>query len=62
MERKRLLYLVSSDPLVSPFDVNMAYDAGFDAVIPYDSIDASSVVARGVAVKGRSRRRSAYSA
>jgi len=43
VERKRLLYLVSSDPLVSPFDVNMAYDAGFDAVIPYASIDASMV-------------------
>src|SRR5439155_1675179 len=33
MERKRLLYLVSSDPRVSPFDINMAYDAGFDAVV-----------------------------
>src|SRR2546425_6378659 len=43
MERKRLLYLVSSDPRVSPFDINMAYDAGFDAVIPYASIDVGMV-------------------
>ena len=35
MERKRLLYLVSSDPLVSPFDVNMAADAGYQLVVPY---------------------------
>ncbi len=43
MERKNLLYLVSSDPHVSPFDINMAYDAGFDAVIPYAGMAASAV-------------------
>ncbi len=43
MERKRLLYLVSSDRRVSPFDINMAYDAGFDAVIPYAGVDVSAV-------------------
>ena len=43
MERKRLLYLISADARVSPFDVNMAYDAGFDAVIPYAGVDASDV-------------------
>ncbi len=43
MERKRLLYLISSDPQVSPFDINMAYDAGFDAVIPYASVAVSAV-------------------
>jgi methylene-tetrahydromethanopterin dehydrogenase len=42
-ERKHLLYLVSSDPRVSPFDINMAYDAGFHAVIPYASIDVGAV-------------------
>ena len=45
MERKRLLYLVSSDPRVSPFDINMAYDAGFDAVVPYASVDVKTVPA-----------------
>src|SRR5256885_11857010 len=43
MERKRLLYLVSSDPCVSPFDINMAYDAGFDAVVPYASVEVGAV-------------------
>ena len=43
MERKNLLYLVSSDPHVSPFDINMAYDAGFDAVIPYAGMAVSAV-------------------
>jgi methylene-tetrahydromethanopterin dehydrogenase len=43
MGKKRLLYLVSTDPHVSPFDVNMAYDAGFDAVIPYGRITAADV-------------------
>ena len=43
MERKRLLYLISADARVSPFDINMAYDAGFDAVIPYASVDAADV-------------------
>lgn len=43
MGRKHLLYLVSSDPQVSPFDVNMAYDAGFDAVIPYAGVAVSAV-------------------
>jgi len=43
VERKRLLYIVASDPRVSPFDVNMAYDAGFDAVIPYAGVPAAAV-------------------
>jgi methylene-tetrahydromethanopterin dehydrogenase len=43
VERKRLLYLVSSDPQVSPFDINMAYDAGFDAVIPYAGVAVPAV-------------------
>jgi methylene-tetrahydromethanopterin dehydrogenase len=43
VERKRLLYLVSADARVSPFDINMAYDAGFDAVIPYAGVAVSEV-------------------
>jgi methylene-tetrahydromethanopterin dehydrogenase len=42
-ERRRLLYLISSDARVSPFDINMAYDAGFDAVIPYAGVEAPAV-------------------
>ncbi len=43
MERKRLLYLVASDPRVSPFDINMAYDAGFDVVVPYAQVEIGAV-------------------
>jgi methylene-tetrahydromethanopterin dehydrogenase len=41
--RKRLVYIVSADPQVSPFDINMAYDAGFDAVLPYAGVPADAV-------------------
>ncbi len=44
MEKKSLLHLISSDRHVSPFDVNMAYDAGFDAVIPYSGVSESELV------------------
>jgi methylene-tetrahydromethanopterin dehydrogenase len=43
VSRKRLLYIVSADPQVSPFDINMAYDAGFDAVLPYAGVAAEAV-------------------
>ena len=43
MERKRLLYIVSADARVSPFDINMAYDAGFDVVVPYAPVDVAAV-------------------
>lgn len=38
MERKHLLYFLTTDPYPSPFDINMAYDAGFHAVIPYGNV------------------------
>ncbi|MFN3476988.1 MAG: NAD(P)-dependent methylenetetrahydromethanopterin dehydrogenase [Candidatus Methylomirabilales bacterium] len=38
MERKHLLYFLTTDPFPSPFDINMAYDAGFHAVIPYGNV------------------------
>lgn len=43
MDRKRILYIVAAEPHVSPFDVNMAYDAGFDAVLPYAGVKAAAV-------------------
>jgi methylene-tetrahydromethanopterin dehydrogenase len=33
------LYFLTTDPHPSPFDINMAYDAGFHAVIPYGGVD-----------------------
>ncbi len=39
MERKHLLYFFTTDAAPSPFDINMAYDAGFHAVIPYGNVN-----------------------
>jgi len=37
---KSLLFLLNTDRRVSPFDITMAYDAGFDVVIPYENVTA----------------------
>ncbi len=39
MERKYLLHMFTSAKNLSPFDANMAYDAGWDACIPYIQIE-----------------------
>lgn len=38
MAKPLLLHLFTPTPQASPFDVNMAYDAGYDAVIPYTGV------------------------
>lgn len=38
MEKPFLLHFATPGPRVSPFDVNMAYDAGWTAVIPYAGV------------------------
>ena len=38
MDKPYLLHFATPGPRVSPFDVNMAYDAGWDAVIPYAGV------------------------
>jgi methylene-tetrahydromethanopterin dehydrogenase len=43
MHRPHLLHMITPDANVSPFDVNMAYDAGFDAVIPYTHVALKDV-------------------
>jgi len=35
---KELLFVLDTGRRASPFDVTMAYDAGFDAVIPYEDV------------------------
>ena len=43
---KELLFMLDTDRRASPFDLTMAYDAGFDAVIPYENVtprDATSL-------------------
>ena len=43
MEKKYLLHMFTSAKNMSPFDVNMAYDAGWDACIPYIQVDSDEV-------------------
>ncbi|HSF48813.1 MAG TPA: NAD(P)-dependent methylenetetrahydromethanopterin dehydrogenase [Burkholderiales bacterium] len=45
MEKPYLLHMFSPTPNASPFDVNMAYDAGYDAVIPYNNVTLDQVTA-----------------
>ena len=46
-EAPYLLFYLDTDEKASPFDICMAYDAGFDAVIPYENVtpqDAKKLV------------------
>nr|WP_294506771.1 NAD(P)-dependent methylenetetrahydromethanopterin dehydrogenase [uncultured Rhodopila sp.] len=43
MAEKRILHLLSPLPHASPFDLNMALDAGYDAVIPYTNVTLHQV-------------------
>jgi methylene-tetrahydromethanopterin dehydrogenase len=42
-DRKNILHFVTPLKNVSPFDVNMATDAGFDVVVPYADVDLKEV-------------------
>lgn len=43
MERPYILHMLSPLKHVSPFDVNMAVDAGVDTVVPYTNVEARDV-------------------
>ena len=43
MTKKNILHMISPQDNVSPFDVNMAYDAGYDLVIPYTNVNLTDV-------------------
>lgn len=43
MEKPYLLHFATPGERVSPFDVNMAYDAGWDAVIPYAGVGLEEI-------------------
>ncbi len=43
MADKHILHMLSPLKHVSPFDVNMALDAGFDAVVPYEDVQLDDV-------------------
>lgn len=50
-----LLFYLDTDKIASPFDICMAYDAGYNAVIPYDSVtpeDAKRIVQDTVFSRG----------
>lgn len=43
MEKPYILHMFTPTPNVSPFDVNMAYDAGYNAVMPYANVSPDQV-------------------
>jgi len=43
MADKNILHMVTPLKHMSPFDVNMAVDAGYDAVIPYTSVTLDEI-------------------
>ena len=54
-EAPHLLFFLDTDRIASPFDVCMAYDAGFDAVIPYENVtpeDAKKIVQDAIFSRG----------
>ncbi len=40
---EKICYFFDTDENASPFDINMAYDAGFDIVVPFSKISADQV-------------------
>ena len=38
MQKVSILHLITAAKNASPFDVNMAYDAGFDKIMPYTNV------------------------
>jgi methylene-tetrahydromethanopterin dehydrogenase len=45
MAAKSILHMITPLKHMSPFDVNMALDAGFDAALPYTNVEAKEVTA-----------------
>ncbi len=43
MEKRSVLHMLDPMPNNSPFDVNMAIDAGFDVLVPYSNVKLDSV-------------------
>ncbi len=43
MEKVSVLHLITAAKNASPFDVNMAYDAGFDKIMPYTNVTLPEV-------------------
>ena len=43
MAKSRILHMLAPTNNVSPFDVNMAADAGFEIIVPYSGVDSDNV-------------------
>jgi methylene-tetrahydromethanopterin dehydrogenase len=43
VEKVSILHLITAAKNASPFDVNMAYDAGFDKIMPYTNVELAEV-------------------
>ena len=43
MTKKNILHMLSPQGNISPFDVNMACDAGYDVIIPYTNVNLTDV-------------------
>ena len=43
MEKPYLLHMITPEKNVSPFDANMAYDAGWNSIIPYTAVEMEEV-------------------
>jgi methylene-tetrahydromethanopterin dehydrogenase len=45
MEKLYILHMLSPTPNASPFDINMAYDAGYDVVATYSNVSLDQITA-----------------
>ena len=43
MSKPLIMHMITTAKNLSPFDVNMAYDAGWDKCVPYTSIEIDDV-------------------
>ena len=43
-ERPYILHMLTTAPQISPFDVNMAADAGYQVIVPYCNVEATMVM------------------
>lgn len=43
MERPYILHMFTPGPRMSPFDINMAADAGYQLIVPYAQVDGASI-------------------
>ena len=43
IERPYILHMFTATPQMSPFDVNMAADAGYQVIVPYCGVEAGMV-------------------